>query len=154
MNPGSNVLDRENFAGLDVMQLKYLIDEMAKSKTNPNVTCETNLMVCRGVGAATGSSFGEPINTQESTLASAINATDRFILGLSVVEAHFVTFRKDEDGKWWKIDSKLSTQSSFENTAMLFDSIKKDYPHPYVLSFIIPDLQRVHKPPEIVLLKV
>ncbi|MCE5317260.1 MAG: hypothetical protein LLG04_07850 [Parachlamydia sp.] len=145
-NEQTQELNFENFIGLEVPLLKDVIDEMAKTHVHPGIVCETKIINCRGRNGPSNSSLGEPINVVEPSITTSINNVDRFILGLAGIEAHFLTFRKDDEGKWWKVDSKSKEQKSFENLNSLLDEIKKDYPHPYVLSFIIPDPARTHLP--------
>lgn len=147
-------IDDENFNGLDVTALRYVIDEIAKSGSIPIINSLTKLFICRGatkVGEQVPkSTFGDPIDSHIETLTAAFNKTDRFILGLSVTDAHFLTYRKDEEGKWWRLDSELGQQVSFANARDLLEQIKKDYPNPYILNFIIPDSDQVvmnKKPP-------
>lgn len=129
-------VDYTNLTGIDTESLRYVLQALTRRRDIPSLWSDTSCLIYSGVN--------NPLTTYESidhgevNLLLKLKMCDRFILGLSGTEAHFLTWRQDETGQWWKIDSKLKYQEAFENDQAVIDHIKKEYPGNYLLSFIFP----------------
>lgn len=121
-------------AGLSAGMLLYLIEKVARLGCVEGVTRKAKLIAC----TCKPSALFDNISKHEENLIKALSKTDRFILGLSKSNAHFLAYRKDEKGMWWKIDSMLNIQEAYDHAEALLADIKASYSNDH-LQFIIPD---------------
>ncbi|MCE5319363.1 MAG: hypothetical protein LLG04_18605 [Parachlamydia sp.] len=122
------------FSGLDPTTLKFILETIAIEGGVSSVNYIPKLITCSTNPTELGTNFSDC----ENELLEDFKCIDRFILGVSKSEAHFLAFRKDKLGVWWKIDSKLSKQESYADAQALIDEIKTSYDSD-LLHFIIPD---------------
>lgn len=127
--------DLKKFNGLDASLVKTVIDDIAARGEVRGVAHKAKIITCSKKRTPLSDKL---ITDCEAELMQDFKRMDRFILGVSKSQAHFLTFRKDVDERWWMVDSELSQQEAFENGLALLEFIKESYEND-LLEFIIPD---------------
>lgn len=85
------------FSGWDPSFIKYVLNKTIASAKHEMYSLETKR------------------NSQKlEDLQKNLEMVDRFILGVTICRGHYLTYRKDEKGVWWRIDSEKDLQDSFE----------------------------------------
>lgn len=124
---------KQKFKGFDTDELEWVIDELADTKA-AGVTYKAKSFA----GGFTESEMFPALS--EEKLLETFAKIDRFIMGIGKVEGHFLTFCKDANNAWWRVDSLLRFQDGYETNEALVDFLKKEYKE-YLLHFIIPDFE-------------
>ncbi|CAM2064257.1 hypothetical protein SCOR_02740 [Sulfidibacter corallicola] len=131
--------DTTNLVGINPPDMKTLLTQLGNEGTIPANLANIEVTEVREV-YKDNADLG-PVTDQIG------DHVDRFMVGYSGLSKHYVTFRKDDDGKWWIIDPQRSRQDSFPDLESALNRVKHDMSGEEGSSalFFIP--QRVQQPP-------
>ncbi|CAM2011410.1 hypothetical protein [Acanthopleuribacter pedis] len=114
---GQDELDPNNLTGISTAQMVTLLSQL------DGVPDEL-----KNLEATSVSRIHEKENDGQELTAvkNAIGDNDRFMVGYAGQTTHYVTCRKDDNGRWWMIDSQKSQQQSYPDLNTLLGRIKSD----------------------------